>query len=141
MGFAGLSLVGGLWWGLSHYKSKSERLAKELKTAKTTIEHKNAEIIEFGRIDADNQILIGELEQTNLEWANLHKQTKDQFEQASKKQQANINEIRNKYNEARKKSTDTDILSDYTVSLRESACRYCDKDPFGGSQSADDVPD
>jgi len=143
-GYIGLGVVALfclMWWGISHYKSKAENLEDDLEAQKTLTETQSAQIKSLAEANRQSKATIDELEFINLQWSKQLEQTKQQFEQAKADQAKQIQSIRSKYDDARKNSNDVDILSNDAISLRQSACRYCDQDPYSRSQGADSVPD
>lgn len=143
-GYIGLGVVALfclMWWRLEHHKEKAKELKSELDTQVALISTKNAQIKSLAETNAQSQKAIDELEFINLQWSKSLEQTKQQFEQAKAEQAKQIQSIRSRYDEARNQSNDSDIIRDDVISLRKSACRYCDKDPYNRNESADSVPD
>lgn len=141
MGLGALAVFGLMWWGLSHYKSKAKDLKAELESQTALVKTKNAQITSLANSNAEQSKVIDELEFVVLQWENRLKQTQKQFEQAKTEQAKELQSIRSKYDEARNQSNDDNVFDDDVISLRQSACRYCDQDPYGRSQSADSLPD
>lgn len=136
-----LATLLGLGWRIDYLTTKVENLEVKLSDKKADIKKLNLEAIEAAKANASNLEAIEAYQKANHKLASREAQTKQQFEQANKTQQATINDIRSKYDEARKRSTDDTIIRNDTIELRNSACRYCGRDPFKRSESSDNVQD
>lgn len=143
-GYIGLGVVALfclMWWRLDYHKSKAKELKAELAKQVTLTKNQSEQIKSLAEANIEQSKSITELEFVNLQWSKRLEQTKEQFEQAKTEQAKELQSIRSKYDEARSQSNDSDIIRDDVISLRKSACRYCDQDPYSRSDGADSLPD